>query len=80
MNKIFLGISVLFLIGSFILNLQFSKAGYRMKLQKEKYAIEVHSLPIDISPFDVTMIWHEKTNKTIAHKWLRSELSKLMKK
>lgn len=38
MNKVFLGISLLFLIGSFFLNLQFSKAGYRMKLQKEKYA------------------------------------------
>lgn len=38
MNKVFLGISVLFLIVSFVLNLQFSKAGHRMKLQKEKYA------------------------------------------
>ncbi len=38
MNKLFLGFSLLFLIGSFILNLQFSKAGNRMKLAKEKYA------------------------------------------
>ncbi len=38
MNKLFLGISVLFLIGSFVLNLQLSQSGHRMKLQKEKYA------------------------------------------
>lgn len=38
MNKIFLGISVIFLIGSFVLNTQLSKAGHRVKIQKEKYA------------------------------------------
>lgn len=38
MNKIFIGISALFLIGSFILNTQLSKAGHRVKIQKEKYA------------------------------------------
>ena len=38
MNKIFLGISVIFLVSSFILNSQLSKAGHRVKIQKEKYA------------------------------------------
>ena len=38
MNKIFIGISILFLIGSFILNTQLSTAGQRVKIQKEKYS------------------------------------------
>ncbi len=38
MNKIFLAISVVFLIGSFVLNSQLSKAGHRVKIQKEKYS------------------------------------------
>lgn len=38
MNKIFLGISAIFLVASIILNLQLTKAGQRVKIQKEKYA------------------------------------------
>ena len=38
MNKIFIGISILFLIGSFMLNTQLSTAGHRVKIQKEKYS------------------------------------------
>ncbi len=38
MNKIYLGISIVFLIGSFILNSQLGRAGHRVKMQKEKYS------------------------------------------
>jgi len=38
MNKLFIGISAVFLVASFILNLQLTKAGQRIKIQKEKYA------------------------------------------
>ena len=38
MNKSFIGVSILFLLGSFILNTQLSTAGHRVKNQKEKYA------------------------------------------
>jgi len=69
MNKLFLGISVLFMVGSFILNVQFSTAGHRMKLQKEKYADVLNFKGRFLDPGEWTGDTAEKTKLSEAAKY-----------
>jgi DNA-binding transcriptional LysR family regulator len=48
---------------------------YRVLEKMSRYVpIKVFKLPFDVDPFDVSIIWHEKTKNSQAHAWLRNQL------
>jgi DNA-binding transcriptional LysR family regulator len=38
------------------------------------YSIAVLDMPLEVEPFDVTMIWHERRQDDRAHAWLRQQV------
>ncbi len=35
--------------------------------------LQCMTIPLELSPFDVSMVWHERSQKDLAHAWLREQ-------
>jgi DNA-binding transcriptional LysR family regulator len=40
--------------------------------------LKLHDVPVDITPFKTTMVWHERTHRQPLHQWVRAAMRQLV--
>jgi len=77
--------SVRYSVPSFLLVPELLQAGDLISLVPSRLVsshdkrIKLFKPPVEIAPFDVIAVWHPRTDKDVAHRWLRTRLAKTAK-